>query len=381
MMNSTILSIFASIEDKKIEELIVYLGEEKILEKYSKLIVYTTKFDDLLELYGKCKNGVNIQSQIDDGGSTATLSNSSSLSPRISPNGSSSNHIMNGSLFDHHSIDQSNDYSLEHKIDQKEEEEQQQSYKDSPYPKKYKSKELRLPNRTTKNDNDQSFDLLFNANQRNKKRQNEPKKKIFNLSILSAKNHNKNKESSPFLNVVSNAMDHDEHNGNHKKIITTKRKFDQISNKSPTTNNDNNYIANHFEIGHCLNSSDASKENENGSDYPPRKKIKIMMNGMGMTMNGHSASNHINNGNEQDVEVDKDTDLKYENMRNSKDDHTKKKINDVTKSILMNNGTLKTKQKQNKINKHVRFIGTENEDIDITMTHNKLEPLRQTAST
>eukprot|EP00487_Bulimina_marginata_P002510 TRINITY_DN15810_c0_g1_i1.p1 TRINITY_DN15810_c0_g1~~TRINITY_DN15810_c0_g1_i1.p1 ORF type:complete len:150 (-),score=1.97 TRINITY_DN15810_c0_g1_i1:52-501(-) len=84
MLNCTILSVFALVEDKKLEQLISYLGEEKILQKYSKLISYTSLFDDLMELYEKTKQGIPIQSGMDDGGSTATLSNCSSLSPRMS---------------------------------------------------------------------------------------------------------------------------------------------------------------------------------------------------------------------------------------------------------------------------------------------------------
>ncbi len=84
MINSTILSIFASIEDKKLEEIIKYLGDEKILDKYSKCIKYTSKFDDLLELYEKAKHGIPLARQLDEN-STTTLSNCDSLSPRISP--------------------------------------------------------------------------------------------------------------------------------------------------------------------------------------------------------------------------------------------------------------------------------------------------------
>ncbi len=66
MINSSVLSIFASIEDKKLEGIIKYLGDEKILEIYSKLISYTCKFDDLLELYEKTKHGIPLQRQLDE---------------------------------------------------------------------------------------------------------------------------------------------------------------------------------------------------------------------------------------------------------------------------------------------------------------------------
>ena len=94
MLNSAVLSIFKSIEERKIEEIIVYLGDEQILQKYAKQINYTTQFEQLIDLYEKSKNGISISQQLDES-STAALSNSS-LSPRISPDSLMGNGWGNG---------------------------------------------------------------------------------------------------------------------------------------------------------------------------------------------------------------------------------------------------------------------------------------------
>eukprot|EP01084_Bolivina_argentea_P165615 287688_1 len=174
MMNSTILSLFATIEDKKIEELIVYLGDQNILQKYNKLIHYTTAFADLTDLYEKAKHGLPIQSQID-----SSLSNCSSLSPRISP--------------------------------------QQMHYQDSPRP------DLKLPSRAKQ----QSFDLLANANAI---RHKHGQRKKLNLSITTNGKHkdtdedkeDTDKESSPFLVCLAKAMKNTTNGG-------IKRKYCDIS--------------------------------------------------------------------------------------------------------------------------------------------------------
>jgi len=306
-------------------------GEQKILEKYSKLISYTTKFDGLLELYGKCKNGINIQSQIDDGGSTATLSNNSSLSPRISSNGSNGSSPNNGEWH----ID-----SMKEEIHYFEEEDiakNTRKIQDSPHPFR-KRKELKLPNRTKQNEEDD--DLLFNANKtRQKKKENE--QKSFSLSIVK---QNEIVETSSFLQSVSNAMD--QQNNNNQKRKAFKRKFDEISTEKSEINNH-----------HISKDSNKLKPTINGhqfeiNEFPPNKKIKIM-NGM----NGHSLNDDID-----------------KNIRNGNYDKNK---NNVTTSVLIKNGGFQNEQNKNNDNKvknkYVRFIGTEDDDIDITMTRNKLE--------
>ena len=371
MINSTILSIFASIEEKKIEEIIIYLGDEKILNRYAQQINYTTKFEDLIELYEKAKSGVSISQTLDEQ-STATLSNCDSLSPRMSPSGLSPNSLLHNGwsngptkeeihYFDDHDDDDDDDGDISYvlddgpttnNIDQKDHEEEEHEndhnstkpkngahsnddeedidmnhnhdnndnntringntppnkiiknglsgvYKDSPRPifGNHKQKELKLPIRRKQNE----FDLLGNANSKLKKKGNKLNLNIFNNfsnknkndNNINTNNHkddgNAEKETSPFLDTLTNAMC-DNNNTSQRK--STKRKFKEISNDAdnttPTVTTTSSYIANNFEVGPTLSSSDGIHENL--SD-PPKKRVKYNANG-GTDIYDHNHKNH-----------------------------------------------------------------------------------------
>jgi len=329
MLNSVILSVFSNVEDKKISELIVYLGDERILERYSKLIGYTTKFGDLLKLYEIAKEGDPIDVRVPmDEGSTTTVSNCSSLSPRMSPSGLSPQpqarmngdtgawqnepdreeiHYFNDDDDEDHDDDGNPGYALddgaggtvllkqrerEREIEREEEHEtatngtttnvnigqsddveststpdgsdrnrcdemnghrHDRIHQDSPRPLfgalKKKRKELKLPVRKKEDD---GFDLMANA-RRLKKREEAAKR-------LTLKIKDQDKESSPFLNELSKAMDLSTDSSpfsNGRKSI--KRKFKDISMERTRS-----------EDGDVWSASVSEK-----SDSPQKKKQKL----------------------------------------------------------------------------------------------------------
>merc|ERR1712228_195015 len=182
---------------------------------------------ELCDLYDKIKADIPIQSVMDDG-STATLSNCGSLSPRMSPNGLSPNDNM--------AKDEIH-YFAEEKEDESDNEEDDDLMNTAPNNKKYKDsprpfcKELKLPQRQKQSEDD--FDLLSNA-----KSLCFFKKKEFPLPFFKKKKKKKKKKSN------------------------RKRKYDQISKEAeleesaPAISTTSSYIANRFEIGQCLTSSD-----------------------------------------------------------------------------------------------------------------------------
>merc|ERR1712129_308718 len=132
-------------------KLICYLGDEGILQKYAKSIRYTTKLEELCDLYDKIKADIPIHAGTADDTSTATLSNCSSLSPRMSPSGLSSEENKQSKEEIHYFAEEVDDEN-EEDFDLSNKHQNGLSfvkYKDSPRPQlnRTMSKELKLPNR------------------------------------------------------------------------------------------------------------------------------------------------------------------------------------------------------------------------------------------